>query len=203
MKDKIIEKASDMFLTIGFKSITMDDIANEMGISKKTIYQHFRNKTELVESCTMHRCDYVTNGINCIRGQRNNPIEELYEIKGFVLSNLKDEKSSPYYQLQKYYPKVHKALRSKIYDQMDACILENLKRGVDEGIFRKEIDVDIISKFYFYGMMELKNGDVFSPHVYSMPYLMEVFLDYYVRGIATEKGILILNQIINSNNDKK
>ncbi len=105
MKIKILEKATDMFLNYGFKSVTMDDIANKMGISKKTIYAHYVNKTKLVEDCTMHLFDTISQGIDHICSLGKNPIEELYEIKKFAMVHLKDEKSSPQYQLQKYYPK--------------------------------------------------------------------------------------------------
>ncbi|MGI9550098.1 MAG: TetR/AcrR family transcriptional regulator, partial [Aurantibacter sp.] len=104
MKTKILEKATELFLNLGFKSVTMDDLAREMGISKKTIYSHFENKTHLVEACTLHLFNTISQGIDYICSLGKNPIEELYEIKKFAMLHLKDEKSSPQYQLQKYYP---------------------------------------------------------------------------------------------------
>src|SRR5690606_17008631 len=111
MKEKIIQKATDLFLNFGFKSVTMDDIANKLGMSKKTIYQHFENKTCLVKDCTFFMFDIISNGIDCIKEDKRNPVEELYEIKSFILKNLKDEKSSPHYQLQKYYPNIFSNLK--------------------------------------------------------------------------------------------
>jgi len=84
-----------MFLNLGFKSVTMDDLANEMGISKKTIYTHFENKTKLVQECTFSLFNQINTGIEFICANVKNPIEELYDIKKFVISHLKDEKSSP------------------------------------------------------------------------------------------------------------
>ena len=84
MKESIIQKATEMFLNLGFKSVTMDDLAQEMGISKKTIYSHFKNKTELVQQTAMTMSDIITCGIDDIVGLRKNPIEELYEIKRFT-----------------------------------------------------------------------------------------------------------------------
>ena len=72
-----------MDLDLGFKSVTMDDIANAMGISKKTIYAHFKNKTELVKASTFHLFDVVCDGIDIICSEEKNPIEELYQIKAF------------------------------------------------------------------------------------------------------------------------
>jgi AcrR family transcriptional regulator len=77
MKEKIVKKAEELFLTLGFKSITMDDIANAMGISKKTIYTHFANKTKLVEVVTFEALDHIHQGIDSITETSANPIEEL------------------------------------------------------------------------------------------------------------------------------
>ncbi len=202
MKEKIISKATDLFLSLGFKSVTMDDIANKMGMSKKTIYQHFENKNCLVKSCTFHMFDFISQGIDCIREDKKNPINELYAIKSFVLKHLKDEKSSPQYQLQKYYPNIFVNLRKRQYKKMNDCVVENLKEGIKEGYFRDDINVDIISKIYFSGMMDLKDTEMFPPQKYSMPLLMETYLEYHVRAIATPKGIETLNQIINQSTNK-
>ena len=90
MREKIISKSEELFLSLGFKSVTMDDIANTIGISKKTIYAHFSNKTELVEVVTFSVLDHITEGIDRINAASVNPIEELYEIKMFVMNYLKN-----------------------------------------------------------------------------------------------------------------
>ena len=125
MKDKIIHKASEMFITLGFKSVTMDDIANELAISKKTIYTHFKNKTELVHEVTMNMFELISHGIDCICDLQKNPIEELYEIKKLVMVHLKNEKTSPQYQLQKYYPEIHEALKAQHYQKMNGHSIMN------------------------------------------------------------------------------
>ena len=104
MREKILQKAAEMFLNLGFKSVTMDDIANEIGISKKTIYAHFDTKTKLVEAVTFYLFNMISNGIDEINARKLNAIEELFAVKSFIGEHLKDEKSSPFYQLQKYYP---------------------------------------------------------------------------------------------------
>ena len=79
MRDKIISKSEELFLSLGFKSVTMDDIANAIGISKKTIYAHFSNKTALVEVVIFETLDHIYEGIDKINASSINPIEELYE----------------------------------------------------------------------------------------------------------------------------
>ncbi|TYA52435.1 TetR/AcrR family transcriptional regulator [Formosa maritima] len=197
MKDKIISNASELFITYGFKSVTMDDIANNLGISKKTIYQHFDNKTKLVEATTMHMFEIISHGIDCICELEKNPIEELYDIKSFVMQHLKDEKSSPQYQLQKYYPKISATLKKKQFEVMQECVIDNLKRGVKTNIFRPDINIEFISRIYFNSMVSLKDQDLFPLNNFSMNMLMDNYLEYHLRGICTPNGLNILTKIIN------
>lgn len=185
-----------MFLNFGFKSITMDDISTEMGISKKTIYQHFKNKSDLIQTCAFHVFNIISSGIEEIRRQKMNPIEEIYEIKSLAMKHLKDEKSSPQYQLQKYYPRIYSTLKKKQYELIKGFVTQNLKKGITRGYFRKNMNVDTIAKFYFNGIIELNNTEIFPPQQYSMPLLMETYIEYHVRAIATPKGIKILNQTL-------
>lgn len=199
MREKILHKSSDLFLTLGFKSVTMDDIATEMGISKKTIYVHFPNKTKLVEAVTFHLFDTICEGIDCICNSAPNPIEELYSIKMYVMHHLKDEKSSPQYQLKKYYPQIYQQLKIKQFEKMHSSVEDSLKHGVETGVFRNTIDVDFISRMYFTGMTGIKDNMFFPPEYYQMEYLMESYLEYHLRAIVTEKGFKILNQFITKN----
>lgn len=197
MRENIINKATELFLTLGFKSVTMDDIANELGISKKTIYVHFENKTKLVEATTLEMFELISQGIDGICHLKKDPIEEIYDIKKLVLEHLKDEKSSPYHQLQKYYPKIFNALRSKQYGLMEDCVADNLKRGVALGLYRDNMEVEFISKIYFTCIMALKDKTLFPLINFSMASLMNHYLEYHVRGICTPKGLEILIRINN------
>ncbi|WP_044404763.1 TetR/AcrR family transcriptional regulator [Lacinutrix sp. Hel_I_90] len=196
MKEQIINKASELFLNLGFKSVTMDDIANEIGMSKKTIYVHFANKTKLVEAVAFHLFDVICNGIDGICDASPNPIEELYEIKMYVMHHLKNEKTSPQFQLKKYYPEIHEILKFKQFEKMHDSVHESLAKGVETGVFRHNIDIDFISRMYFTGMTGIKDSMFFPPETYTMDYLMESYLEYHLRAIVTEKGFNILNNFI-------
>ena len=128
MREKITHKAAEMFLTLGFKSVTMDDIANELGMSKKTIYVHFKNKIKLVEAVTFEVFEGICEGIDGICNTSINPIEELYDIKMFVMQHLKDEKTSPQYQLKKYYPQIYEILKFKQFEKMQVCVKTSLQK---------------------------------------------------------------------------
>ncbi len=197
MKEKIIYKSADLFLNYGFKSVTMDDIANELGISKKTIYVHFDNKTKLVEAVTFYLFETISDGIDAICDSSANPIEELYDIKMFVMKHLKNEKTSPQFQLKKYYPDIYNRLRFKQFEKMHESVNDSLQKGVDTGLFRTNIDVDFISRLYFNGMTGIKDETIFPSSRYEMAYLMESFLEYHLRAIVTDNGMKILNIFIN------
>lgn len=200
MKEKIILKSSHLFLNLGFKSVTMDDIANEMGISKKTIYQHFKNKTKLVEATAMSVFEQISCGIDSICDLNKNPIEEVYEIKQFIMHHLKDEKSSPQFQLQKYYPKIYANLKNKQFEKMLSCVTQNLERGVAQGIYRDTINADFVARLYFNNMISLKAQTLFPAEKFSISMLMDNYLEYHLGGICSIKGLEKLNQIkINQN----
>ena len=127
MRENIISKAEELFLSFGFKSVTMDDIANAMGISKKTIYAHFANKTELVEVVTFSILDHISDGIDRINAASINPIEELYDIKMFVMNYFKNERVSPQYQLKKYYPQIFERLKIKQFEKMHSSVEKKIK----------------------------------------------------------------------------
>ncbi|WP_430410696.1 TetR/AcrR family transcriptional regulator [Kordia sp.] len=199
MKEKIKITATELFLNLGFKSVTMDDIANEMGISKKTIYTHYNNKTTLVNEVTNSLFCLISEGIDMICATEKNSIEELYEIKRFVMEHLKDEKSSPQYQLQKYYPKIYVTLKKKQFDVMQDCVKDNLTRGVNSGVYRDTIDIEFIARIYFNGIIGIKDNELFPLKEFSMNTLMEYFLEYHIRGICTPKGLETLHKFITTN----
>ena len=196
MREKIIHKSVDLFLNFGFKSVTMDDIASKMGISKKTIYVHFPNKSKLVEATTLQMFKTISCGIDHICDLEKNPIEEIFEIKQFVMQHLKEEKSSPQYQLQKYYPKIFTTLKSKQFEVMQGCVTENLKRGMKQGLYRENLNIQFISRIYFSGMTNLKDQDLFPLKTFSMNTLMEYYLEYHLRGICTPSGLKKLTELL-------
>ncbi|MFB9055963.1 TetR/AcrR family transcriptional regulator [Mariniflexile ostreae] len=199
MREKILIGATDLFLSYGFKSVTMDDIANTLAVSKKTIYQHFENKTRLVEATTEHLFHGISHGIEQICASGKNPIEEIFSIKHFVAVYLKNEKASPQYQLQKYYPKIFKKLKTQQFCVMQTCVSDNLNRGIALGLYRDTIHVDFISRIYYNTFQLIKDKDLFPEDKFSMKMLLNNYIEYHLRGICTAKGLETLHNYINSN----
>jgi len=196
MKEKILKKAADLFLTYGVKSVTMDDIAKGMAISKKTIYTFFSTKTKLVEATSSYLFNRINTEIFTICSSNYDPIKEIFLVKSLVLEHLKNEETSPQYQLQKYYPKIFESIKQKQFDSVNECISSNLKKGIADGLYRKDIDINLITRLYFIGIMGIKNVELFPLDKFRMPYLMNSYLEYHIRAIATEKGLQLLKKII-------
>jgi len=193
MREKIIDKAGDMFLKYGFKSVTMDDIAGEMGISKKTIYKYFDNKEHLVDETVTYVQQAIDKAIEGIIQEGYNAIEENFAIKNVFKNMFKNAKTSPMYQLKKYYPETFVKLMEREVCTFSDCMMQNLNKGVSEKLYRDNIDKDMIMKFYFilvFGIHE-------SPFFESLP-IKEVLkteikvLEYHTRAIATLYGHSVL-----------
>jgi len=201
MREKILNTANELFLTYGFKSVTMDDIAEKMSISKKTIYAFYKTKSKLVEACVMDVFNAISTGIDQICAIGNNPIDELFEIKDFVLNHLKSEQSSPLFQLKKFYPKFFEELQKKQFEVMSECVQDNLNKGIKAGLFRDNMDIDFITRIYFSGITMIKDIEIFPKGISNMEELQTQYLDYHIRAIATKKGITELEKILK--NEKK
>jgi len=200
MEIKILNTASDLFLSLGFKSVTMDDLANEMGISKKTIYKYFSNKEELVEATTTFVHNHISETICQITTQGLNAISENFAIKIAFKNIFKKSKTSPMFQLKKYYPKTYKNLIDNEFEMFKECIGSNLEKGINEGYYREDINKDIVLKFYFILVFGLHDNDIFNLENYDLNELDIKSLEYHTRAIATAKGIKELEKELNKLN---
>ena len=201
MKGKILQKATELFLHHGFKSVTMDDIAMNLGISKKTIYEHFSTKTVLVAAVADHVFEIISQGIDEIREMDKDPIEEMYVIKKFVMGRLKGEKASPIFQLQKYYPAIFNTIKQKQLEKMQECMAQNLQKGMAKNLYRNNLNVDFVARIYFLGMNGIKDETIFPRREFSSKEITEEFLSYHLRGIVTPKGLEKLTEIIEKSDE--
>jgi hypothetical protein len=192
----ILLKVRDLYMKYGIKSITMDDVARELGISKKTLYQYVIDKDDLVGK-------FIDNEIS-IRQEEickcfiigYNAVEELFEISIFMNKLMRNQNSATEHDLKKYYPnhynKTLKARREGIYNY----ILANLTKGINEGLYRKEMNKEVIAKLYLWRSENILFDELFTVEEFTSIKLFIELLTYHVRGIATEKGIIELEKKI-------
>jgi len=197
MKDKIVSKATDLFLKLGFKSVTMDDIAGEMCISKKTIYKYFCNKEVLIEESTEMVHKTVHEVINNIVAKDYNAIEENFEIRTKFKEMFQATDTSPLYQLKKHYPEIYHKVMNRELDECSMCFKQNIIKGIDQDLYRKDLDIDIYVKFYYSLIFSIKENT--SSERESTKLELQA-LEYHTRAMATPEGIAELEkQLLKTN----
>jgi AcrR family transcriptional regulator len=197
MKDKIISKASDLFLKLGFKSVTMDDIACEMCISKKTIYKYFCNKEVLIEESTELVHKTVHEVINTIVAKNFNAIEENFEIRKMFKEMFQATDTSPLYQLKKHYPEIYQKVMNRELDECNMCFKQNIEKGIEQDLYRNDLDIDVYVKFYYSLIFSIKENTVSERESTKLELQA---LEYHTRAMATPQGIAELEkQLLKTN----
>jgi TetR/AcrR family transcriptional regulator, cholesterol catabolism regulator len=191
---QIIESATKLFMQYGIKSVNMDDMARHLGMSKKTIYLHFKDKEDLVKKAVRSFCKLEDVQIEEICSRKLNAIDEMLEISKWVMSVLTNIHPSVMYDLEKYYPEVAASLKASrhkiVYDSMHSNVLS----GQKQGLYRKDVNADIVVKLYIARMDSVFDQRLFPMSNYKV---LDIYLEnfrYHIRGIASEKGMQYLEQ---------
>ena len=196
-KEKIVNGALELYMRMGVKSVNMDEVATNLGISKKTLYVYFDNKQDLVNHCFQKHYDLVSEIINTSAAQFENAIDELFAIDESCSIIMKQ--TNPYLlgELKRYYPNTWALIEQLKQKVLFNIMKKNLNKGIKQEIYRKEIDVDVIAKLMINRIDTLINEEVFPLTQYDFRKLLTEIRIYHLRGIATKKGINYLEQKIN------
>lgn len=192
--EKVLTKVHELYMKYGIKSITMDDVSRELGISKKTLYQYVSDKDDLVGKIVDFEIQKRQEEIcKCFRVGYN-AVEELFELSIYMNRIAKNQNFVTEYDLKKYYPghfeRVMKARREGVYNY----ILTNLKKGVKEGLYRKEMNKEVIARLYLWRADSSNIHELFTVEEIASVKLFIEILTYHIRGIATDKGIIVLEK---------
>lgn len=189
IKNKIIAKATDMFLKLGFKSVTMDDIASEMCMSKKTIYKYFSNKEVLIEEGTEMIKQKIHSLMDEVISKNFNAIKENFEIRKMFKEMFQAVDHSPAFQLKKHYPEIYEKMMQDEIKECESVFTQNVQKGIAEGLYRADTDVEIAVRFYYTLIFSINENTSLEKEAS----LLELkALEYHTRAIATAKGILEL-----------
>ena len=193
VKEKILQMAIEVLPRYGVKSVTMDDLAQRLSMSKKTIYQHFKDKSTLVEAVVEHMYCSQDEQLEVIREKSKDAIEEMYLISVFVRGILTTMDASVMFDLKKYYPKAYEKFNCHKEDKMYNSVLQNLNQGVEQGYYRKEINTEVLAKLKMVIMEGSFDPDVYPPNKFKFIDLQMELFDHYLYGILSSKGLEMLN----------
>lgn len=189
MKTDSIQVARQLFLKYGLKSISMDEICKAAGISKKTIYNLVKNKAELIDMIVEGFMVEEEAFIREIKASSSTALGEMIQLTEHVIEFLRNLKPTVTYDLQKYYRKTWEKIELGHFSFIKQTIRENIFRGKKEGIYRAEINADIISNLYLNMTLNIMEEDHFPRANYPKVFLFENFIEYHLHGILNEKGL--------------
>jgi TetR/AcrR family transcriptional regulator, cholesterol catabolism regulator len=187
-EDAILAKSKELFFRLGVKSVTMDDLAREMGVSKKTIYQFVSNKSELVEKVMRKHVEEEKDSMLQLISNPGNAIDQTLSIIKNVLAHMKNIHPSSIYDIQKYYPKTWKVFLEFKNDFILKTIEQNLQKGVDEGFYRKDMNTHVIARLYINAIEYIVNPTFFPSIQYNFSNIYLEYIRYHIRGVVSEKG---------------
>jgi TetR/AcrR family transcriptional regulator, cholesterol catabolism regulator len=189
MTDEIISAIRDIYAMYGIKSVTMDDLARELGVSKKTLYEHFNDKEEVVRKVIdLIIADHQSAYESIINQPGNNAIDELLLLSRFITEHLKSLNPSLSYDLKKYYPGVWNHLVNYKSKTVFEQIMANIRKGVKEGLFRENLKYEIIAHVYVSRMELFSPGGLPELEAYTFQDIFRTLFEYHVRGISNERG---------------
>ena len=194
MRERILETAEELFIKYGIKRITMDEIAAKLGISKKTIYQSFSDKNELVAEIFDKHISWSEQNC-CVQAEEaDNAVHEMiigYEI---FCTTMQSMNPSVLYDLEKYHPDVFKRFIEFKNQFVYKHILNNIKRGTEEGLYRTDINATIIAKMRLATILLSTNIELFPRHQFTLSEVEREIIMHFLSGIVTSKGAKMLKK---------
>jgi AcrR family transcriptional regulator len=187
-KLQILNASFQLYMKRGIRSVSMDDLARHLGISKKTIYLYYENKDALVSAMVISHIDAEKKEVQNILSNSENAIDEMQQIARMALRTLSEVSSGTMFDLQKYYRKQWTAVTDLHKNFLHAIITQNIERGVREGIYRPEINAEIIARLYGEMAFSIVNDDVFSMQNFNMQEVYTQAFHYHINGILSPKG---------------
>ncbi len=198
VKERILTAAEELFMQYGFRSISMDDIAKHISVSKKTIYQFFEDKDEIVNITVRRHFEKEKEVCNHqVFCNASNAVEEMVKVAKLIKLNTLNINPAIIFDLQKYHPKAWQILQDFKQDFILHSIVRNLKQGIEEGLYRPDIDVDVLARLRLEEVQMGFDSSIFSPVKFNAYQTHMQLLEHFIRGIVTDKGLALFDQYKN------
>jgi TetR/AcrR family transcriptional regulator, cholesterol catabolism regulator len=197
---ELLGKSSQLFMRYGIKSMTMDDIARQLGVSKKTLYVYVSDKNDLVVKVMQFIVDQEIQSANALFETHENAIDMLFALTREISHKFGQIHPSINYDLQKYHPEAWKVYSDFQNQFITSCVSDNIQRGVEQGLYRDNLDPFLIAHFYSSKIQLCSDGVTFPAEKYSFKKIHLEMMRYHVRGIASEKGLKYLKEKVKQEN---
>jgi AcrR family transcriptional regulator len=194
IEEKILRGAQELVFRYGIKSITMDDIAKHLGMSKKTIYQHYSDKDELILKLVEFLLGHNEDQMECIVDKCKDPIHEIIETMKMMSSTFAKMNPILFYDMMKYYPESYQKFREFKENRILKMIEQNLKKGQELNLYRKDLNTKILARLRLEQIDLAVNLDAFPPDKFNLVEVHVQLLDHFLHGVCTLKGHKILNK---------
>lgn len=189
ISDQILHAAFSLFMKYGVRSVSMDDLANALGMSKKTIYGAFSSKEDLIARVIKVHLDQDEAAITRIMEESDDAVDEMLAISNHVLQFLMQIKPSLIFDLKKFYPGCWDLIETQHFTFIKGTIQKNIERGQKEHLYRADINPDILSRMYVALSNAVINPDIFPLSEFEILDLIKETLRYHLHGIVSEAGI--------------
>ncbi|MBW6492637.1 MAG: TetR/AcrR family transcriptional regulator [Lentimicrobium sp.] len=184
----IINTSGMLFRKYGVRSISMDDISKELGMSKKTLYQYVDNKADLIEKLLSHQIESSTTcKVDVPEGM--NAIDFLFHVSSKISEEILGMNTLIVFDLKKYYPLLYNSFLKAKRENTVLKIRENLEQGIKEGLYRSDLDTELVSNLYIQKLMNVHNPEFLSFVNFSQEKVFQVMFDNHIRGIANDQGL--------------
>jgi AcrR family transcriptional regulator len=199
-RDRILEKTHELFGRQGIRRVTMDDIAAHCGMSKKTIYQYFKDKNELVDSFAVDRLKENKHLCECDKLKAENAIHEVFIAMDMAKEMFETMHPTLLQDLERYHPESFSKFRKHKEEFLYNVIKQNLVWGVKEGLYREDIDIPILTRYRLESMLLPFNLDIFPESRVKLLQIEQQLMEHFVHGVASEKGRKLITKYKNQRN---
>lgn len=196
-EERIIRESMKIFLRLGIKSVNMDDIAARLGMSKKTLYKYVNDKVDLVKRVFHCHVAHETEQMKLVTDRNLNAIDEAFEMMRMVISMVKDINPVVIFDMHKFYPELMQDMECQRSQLMWESLKSNLLKGIEEGYYREDLNVDFIVSLYVSAIKGIFEQLGEQPTELSFGQLYLELFRYHIRGIASEKGLQYLIEKVN------
>ncbi len=200
VQERILQKANDQFRKFGIRAVTMDEIALQSGISKKTIYQYFKDKDELVDAVMMITFEDNHSKCKSCCQDSTNAIEEIFLLMKNIGEDFRNLNPIILLDMKKFHNRTFEKFQQHLHQNITKMILDNLERGISEGLYRKNMDIEVIARFRMASIWILFDQEIFPYPKFEIGKVFTEILQLFLYGLVTPKGYQLIEkyQIINT-----